>query len=159
MTIMKSVILGVFAVLISVSGHGDSHPPFTGQDLAGRPCAGFSGGYGPYDYTQRHAYSKQLRRVEKHHFTSDVEFLKRGSTTMLPYGDLAYTLRAWPNHHRALNAISRYQLRMKRKNKSIDIPAECWFKRAISYTRRDHLYALCHAPSQGGRAGAGGEGV
>jgi tetratricopeptide (TPR) repeat protein len=124
-------------LLAAPSLQADTHPPFVGQDLRGVSCAGFSGGYGPYDYTLRGGYAEQLLTVESHHFNRDVESLTRGQTTMLPYGDLAYTLRAWPNHHRALNSMSRYQLQMSRKGQAIEIPAECWFQRAIRYSPKD----------------------
>ena len=133
-------ITPIIFLLLSLSApslQADTHPPFVGQDFRGVVCAGFSGGYGPFDYTQRGRYAEQLRTVKSHHFNSNVESLTRGQTTMLPYGDLAYTLRAWPNHHRALNSISRYQLKANRKNQALEIPAECWFQRAILYSPKD----------------------
>ena len=135
---MKIALVILLLLSVPVSKlQADNHPPFVGRDLRGIACAGFSGGYGPYDYTLRGSYAEQLRVVESHHFTRNVESLKRGSTTILPYGDLAYTLRAWPNHHRALYSISRYQLRLNRKNETIPIPAECWFQRAVLYSPKD----------------------
>ncbi|WP_146003606.1 hypothetical protein [Kineobactrum sediminis] len=64
---------------------------------------------------------------------------------MLPYGDLAYTLGAWPNHHRALNAISRYQMVSSRKGEQLRIPAECWFQRAIQFSPRDATTRMLYA--------------
>lgn len=122
---------------LSLALQAANTPVFVGNDLSGKPCNGNYQGYGPFDYTERGRYLKELKKVEDYHFTQDVESLVRGSTTTLPYGDLAYTLRAWPNHHRALNAMSRYQLRLKRRNKSIPIATECWLQRAIHYSPND----------------------
>lgn len=110
---------------------------FTGYDFNGKPCSGNTGAYGPFDYRQRSILKKELKIVEDYHFTREVESLIRGSTNTLPYSDLAYTLRAWPNHHRALHAIGRYNLRVKRHKKRIPIAAECWFQRAIGFSPKD----------------------
>ncbi len=123
-------------VLLAQSGH----PPFIGKDLQGEPCNGKNkvGGFGPYDYTKRSQLPPyNLNIVEGAHFTPVVEALARGNTTTLPYGDLRYTLLAWPNHHRALHAMSRYHLRLKIQNESIPTTAECWFQRALIYSPED----------------------
>lgn len=134
---MKSIVVFFILILIIQTANAAQNPPFIGDDLSGKPCVGSSGVYGPFDYTTKHKHTKELFLVESAHFTTEVESLVRGNTTTLPYGDIAYTLRAWPNHHRALNAISRYNLRLKRQKKTIKIPAECWFKRAISFSPSD----------------------
>lgn len=133
------LILGLS--LLSIE-HNDLHAQaavanFVGNAFNGVPCRGAAQGYGPFDYTERSRYKSELHLVEMRHFTPEVEALVKGSTTTLPYGDLAYTIRAWPNHHRALNAIARYHLRLKREKKTIPIPAECWFQRAINYSPND----------------------
>lgn len=134
---MKSIVVSLILSLIIQTANAAQNPPFIGDDLSGKPCVGSSGVYGPFDYTAKHKHTKELFLVESAHFTTEVESLVRGNTTTLPYGDIAYTLRAWPNHHRALNAISRYNLRLKRQKKTIKIPAECWFQRAISFSPSD----------------------
>tara|TARA_R100000005_G_scaffold87841_1_gene57276 strand:- start:1682 stop:2338 length:657 start_codon:yes stop_codon:yes gene_type:complete len=136
---MKKASATFLILLLASAGvQSETHPPFVGEDLSGVSCTGFSGGgYGPYDYMLRGRYSEQLRTVETYHFTTEVESLTRGKSTMSPYGDLAYTLRAWPNHHRALNSMSRYQFQVNRKRQGSEIPAECWFQRAIHYSPND----------------------
>src|SRR5262245_56299958 len=56
---------------------------------------------GPADY--RIASDYLIRLVENAHFTPDVEMLNRGKSSTVG-GDLAYTLRVFPNHPRALKA-------------------------------------------------------
>ncbi len=136
----------MFVCLFGLSSvlHAASAPTFVGNDLGGKPCGGDYQGYGPFDYMERNHYSKELKKVEDFHFTRDVEFLIRGSTSTTPYKDLAYTLRAWPNHHRALNAISKYQIRLKRIHRSIPIAAECWFQRAVVFNPKDSTTYLLY---------------
>ena len=72
-----------------------------------QPCPdGNRGGYGPFDYTQRQTLAENLDLVERAHFTPEVESLLRGKSSYLG-NDIDYTLRAWPNHVRALDAMSR----------------------------------------------------
>ena len=82
--------------LLALITLGGSHLAF-----ASEPCGSLVNGYGPFDYRTS---AKQLDIVEKYHFTSDVESLKHGKAGYLGT-DLDYTLRASPNHHRALMAM------------------------------------------------------
>ncbi|MGZ8161898.1 MAG: CDC27 family protein [Methylobacter sp.] len=121
--------------------------PYVGETLQGLACVGDPKGYGPYDYSKRHSIpTKHLSIVEEHHFTPNVENLISGSSSGTPYGDLDYTLRAWPNHHRALLSIIRYQLEVIkkiRKDKTIKIPPECYLQRAIHFSPEDPMpYSL-----------------
>lgn len=98
-------------------------------------CGSLENAYGPFDYTNPSHRENKLHIVEKFHFTQAVETLKRGSTGSLAH-DLDYTLRAFPNHHRALYAMLRYQLKH-------DGPAgagytmECYFDRALRLAPQD----------------------
>jgi len=65
---------------------------------------------GPFDYTNRAHTAKYLNIVEKHHFTEDVRTLRKGATTHL-IGDLEYVLNWFPNHHPALDALTRLAAR------------------------------------------------
>jgi hypothetical protein len=67
----------------------------------------FLGGYGPFDYSDPARRRDSLPVVETYHFNSDVAALKRGVSGTIG-SDLDYTIRAFPNHHRALDALSRY---------------------------------------------------
>lgn len=105
-------------------------------------CGSLRNGYGPYDYrTDR----QQLVVVETYHFSSSVEQLIRGMTGSLG-SDLDYTLRAYPNHHRALSAISRYG----EKVKSDFVPGatysvECYFIRAVNHRLDDPTVRMLYA--------------
>ena len=107
-----------------------------GSNLAGafEACGPLVTGYGPYDYRTE---KKKLEIVERFHFTSDVETLRKGNTGSLG-GDLDYTLRASPNHHRALIAMVNLGF-MTRSNqpKGAHYTISCYFDRAIRFAPDD----------------------
>lgn len=92
--------------------------------------------YGPFDYrTQK----PRLEIVERAHFTPMVESLIRGQSGDLGK-DLNYTLRAAPNHHRALVAIVRWGERLKSRSlPGMEHPIDCWFERALRFAPDDHV--------------------
>lgn len=67
-------------------------------------CGALQNAFGPFD--DRTARGYNLDVVGSYHFTPPVEALIRGASGTIG-GDLDYTLRAFPNHHRALNATNR----------------------------------------------------
>jgi tetratricopeptide (TPR) repeat protein len=90
----------------------------------------------PWDYRTR---KDRLELVESRHFTPQVETLMRGESTNNIAADIAYTLRKFPNHHRALISLVRYA---EQKNK-LQFPGakysvECYLKRA-AYFKEDDL--------------------
>jgi tetratricopeptide (TPR) repeat protein len=100
-------------------------------------CGSLTNGYGPYDYTDPDQKANKLPIVEGAHFTEEVEEGIKGATGLLG-GDLDYTLRAFPNHHRALASLARIALR----DKAVQIPGakypvECYFVRAIRFKPTD----------------------
>lgn len=104
----------------------------------GMYCGELQNAFGPFDYMQRFNFSEKLSVVEEHHFTSDVENLIRGNTGTTPAGDLDYTLRAWPNHHRALASLTKYSIREKSTQiPGLKYPVECYFDRAIRMNTKD----------------------
>lgn len=78
----------------------------------------------------------RISLVERHHFTSDVESIRRGSTGPLPK-DLEYTLRHIPNHYRALASYARWEQREPRQARTRPRSAECYFQRAIAFRPQD----------------------
>ncbi len=115
---------------------------WVGESFGNKPCKGKVGGYGPYDYTQRHRLKKELRLVEGAHFDENVESLSAGAKleSRNPLPDIDYTLRAFPNHHRALNTIITYQLRQDQVFNWEDTqPAECYLQRAIYFSPKDPM--------------------
>lgn len=88
--------------------------------------------FGPYDYRTQRA---QYKVVVDHHFTPDIEALLLRSNGAPPGGDLSYTLRSIPNHHRALVAVTRYGQRWK--DKDLQFSVECYFERAVRFRPDD----------------------
>ena len=103
-------------------------------DLANAP-------YGPFDYTNPSDVKNHLPVVERYHFSSEVENLQRDMTGSI-YGDLRYTLRAFPNHHRALNAMGRLELRDGVGAEAKQ--ASCYFERAIRFNPSDATVRLVY---------------
>jgi len=104
---------------------------------------GGDGGYGPFDY--RKERGNPLHLVESAHFTPSVEALVRGNAGTIG-ADLDYTLRAFPNHHRALVSAMRYFDR----NKGVQPPGmrysmECYFERALKYKPDDVTARMLYA--------------
>lgn len=92
--------------------------------------------FGPFDYLNPKG---NLGVVERAHFTPEVEHKLQGRTTAAG-GDINYTLKAFPNHHRALVAASR--LAEKYKNDQppgMDWPIECYFERALRFSPFDFV--------------------
>lgn len=107
-------------------------------------CGNLANAFGPWDY--RVDRGEPLRLVENAHFTPMVEGLIRGHTTTLPGPDLAYTLRAFPNHHRALIATARLADRLNTPQPSgMDYSIDCWYLRAITFKPDDLTARMLYA--------------
>ena len=117
-----------------------------GATLSEMECYGGPQGYGPYNYVTQNS---RVGIVERHHFTPPVERLVRGESSEL-VGDLDYTLRAIPNHHRALWAMTRYYLRKAGQLSDEEFqrfeltlrsepPPECYFQRAKLFAPQDGM--------------------
>ena len=105
-------------------------------------CGSLENPYGPLDYRTDRA---NQAIVERAHFTPEVEALIRGKSNYLG-GDLDYTLRAIPNHHRALMAVMRYGEKVKSPQPN-DLPrsVECYFERAIRFRPDDNVVRMIYA--------------
>lgn len=91
--------------------------------------------FGPLDY--RLATPSERHLVEHAHFTRDVEQLVRGMSGTIG-GDIAYTLLVFPNHPRALMAMSKLTRKMNgQMPEGARFPLECWFERALLYRPDD----------------------
>lgn len=116
-----------------------SAAPYVGVDLKNLPCNSNPKGYGPFDYSKRHLLkSYDLEIVESNHFTPKVENMIEGESGTLE-GDIDYTLRAWPNHHRALMTAIRMQILSNKKVRPVKLmtPPECYLQRAIHFSPHD----------------------
>lgn len=92
-------------------------------------CGSLDNHYGPFDYTNGDHRTNKLPIVEQHHLSDEIEYLTK--TDGYVWDDLDYILRAFPNHHRALYSMSRYQLMTHRPAGAQYYTAECYFKRAL----------------------------
>lgn len=100
-------------------------------------CGDLKNAFGPFDYRERSANADSFHLVESAHFTADVENGVRGSSATVG-ADLDYTLRAIPNHHRALAAMSRLSARGKvLMVPGAKYPVECYFDRAMRFAPDD----------------------
>lgn len=140
----------LFFGVASVTTAGPTgHAPWVGEAFDGIPCKGQNENFGPFDYLQRASLSSELRIVERYHFNANVEQLIAGqSNTTGPLPDLDYTLRAWPNHHRALNSAVRYRISElnSKRTRSRRLPtAECYLQRAINFSPKDGTAIMLYA--------------
>lgn len=118
--------------------------PVAAQTLAVRgaepdnnPCGPiYTRHYGPYDFrTQRGA----LAIVEEFHFDARVEAGIRGINGHIA-GDINYTLKASPNHHRALVTLINVTTRAKADRlQGMEWPMECYFDRAMRFRPDDSV--------------------
>ncbi len=106
-------------------------------------------GYGPFDYTNYDHYTTKLEVVETHHFTHNVEALIRGvrGGREAIYSELDYTLRHFPNHHRALASLSRFEFVVENPQTQIEqhAPVECYFHKAMNFKPDDGMVRLIYA--------------
>ena len=118
-------------------------------------CGELANGYGPYDYTDPVHKRERLPIVEQYHFTSDVQHLRQGRSDTIA-GDLDYTLRAFPNHHFALDSVSRYQLANPRPDPRY-YTVDCYFERAMRWRPEDarvHMIYAIYLNKKGDKAAA-----
>jgi tetratricopeptide (TPR) repeat protein len=109
---------------------------------AAEQCGDLSNGYGPYDYRRDKA---RLPIVEVNHFDANVENLIRGKNAMLG-GDIDYTLRAFPNHHRALLAMERLAARVKNdRPHQANYTITCYYERAVRFRPDDGVVRMLYA--------------
>ncbi len=116
--------------------------PWVGVDFNEKPCRGVRAqGVGPFDYTNPIHRRDELPIVEKHHYSDAVDKLIQASDDSPLVSDLDYTLRAIPNHYRALLAMLRYQLKQNHKlissERPLKSPVECYMQRAINFKPKD----------------------
>jgi tetratricopeptide (TPR) repeat protein len=120
-----STLVPVILMMIAVDGRAANY------------CGELSNSFGPFDHAKRNQYVNEFFLVESAHFTPEVERLVKGSTGPVG-GDLDYTLRAIPNHPRALASMARLALRDKTtKVGGAKYSVECYFNRAIRFTPND----------------------
>jgi hypothetical protein len=131
-------LLLALAVLMPTAAMGQ------GRDA---PCGNpFVNHFGPFDYRTASAATRKL--VEDFHFTIGVESMTRPATTMFHEmaNDVEYTLRVFPNHHRALITMGRLADRFKRDPPpGTNLTVECWFDRALRFRPDDTVARSLYA--------------
>ena len=116
-------------------------------------CGPLQNAYGPFDYRSD---KDNLKIVEQFHLTPQVINLVRGSSDYIG-GDLDYTLRAFPNHHVALNSMIRLGEKEKTaKPLGSRYSIECWLQRAMKFRSDDAVVRMLYA-SYLSKAGKRGE--
>lgn len=106
-------------------------------------CGELSNGEtGPYDYRDTSPRVRHvLSLVEKAHFTPVVFNLKGAGPRHMdspPGGGINYTLRAFPNHYGALDALGRLAIRdQSTKPAGLYWSVECYFLRAMAFAPDD----------------------
>ncbi len=106
-------------------------------------CGSLTNHYGPFDYRTASAAGKRL--VEGAHFTPKVESLAGGNTSITAGGDMNYTLRVFPNHHRALMAVIKLGEKEKKiRPRGMDYSVACWFDRAERFKPDDGMVKAIH---------------
>jgi tetratricopeptide (TPR) repeat protein len=101
-----------------------------------------TGHYGPHDYrTQR----DKLLKVEQFHFTPEMEAGIRSPNGTVA-GEIHYTLKASPNHHRALVTMTNVVERARQDSlPGMEWPLECYFDRAIRFAHDDPVVRMLYA--------------
>lgn len=79
----------------------------------------------------------RIKLVENVHFTQKVENLASGHTGARPAGDIEYTLQRFPNHLRALWALSRASRHPNWGKYTSSSRVRCFFERALTFKRDD----------------------
>jgi tetratricopeptide (TPR) repeat protein len=128
--------MSAFAVYVLFALIACASPAMALSDDAG-DCGSLEspGQYGPFDYRTATPFQKKL--VEGVHFTHEVEALRGGVTGTIG-GEIGYTLRAFPNHPRALMAMVRLGQRDKtRKAVGAIYSVECFLERATVFRPDD----------------------
>lgn len=135
--IAGSLALGGISV---AAANSPDEPPSTALPRAVGLCGELRNAYGPFDYRTD---KNKLGIVESFHFTASVEQLQHGRSGALG-SDIDYTLRAFPNHHRALYAMMRLGERSRTSTvHGAHYPVECYFDRAIRFRPDDaQVHAL-----------------
>lgn len=80
--------------------------------MAANYCGELKNSIGPFDYREKIENDEALRLVEGRHFNAQHERLIEDNRGHIG-GELSYTLRAFPNHHRALLAFGKLALKQK----------------------------------------------
>jgi hypothetical protein len=117
-------------------------PAVAQNDVPGCGSLYSPGQYGPLDFRVQKAAMEVVLRV---HFTAAVESLMHGNAGSVG-ADIDYTLRAIPNHPRALMAMMRLGAKEKSPQpKDSRYSVECWFQRAVQFRPKDTTVRMIYS--------------
>lgn len=118
--------------------------PWAAAQPADPACGNpFVNAYGPLDYRVEQGQKRKI--VEDYHFTPRVESLIGGISGSLG-AEIDYTLRAFPNHHRALIAMMKLGAKVKNPMpQGAQFTVECYFKRALLFRPDDTIARMIYA--------------
>jgi len=120
-TQIPKIFLFIAILLKTQSSAFATEAPWVGFNFKGLLCSGGAQGYGPYDYTSKLNRKNKLPIVNKNHFTKGIERHEPKPGRHNVTGDIDYTLRAFPKHHKALISIARYQLKINAGYKLVNL--------------------------------------
>lgn len=126
---LNKLALGATLLLLSTAAYAFGEEEF---------CGGLANPFGPYDYRKASEFAHELYLVESTHFLPYIEAGIKGHSGSIA-GELDYTLRAWPNHLRALASLDRLSYRRKKDSmlEGSRWPVECYFERAVRFAPDD----------------------
>jgi tetratricopeptide (TPR) repeat protein len=115
-----------------------------GETFGQEECGELRNSFGPWDYNDpRNA--PHLTNVNGNHFDSGVQNLVRGQAGYIG-ADIDYVLRAFPNHHLALDAMSRLSVKERKdKPRGAQYTVACYFDRALRFKPADPTVRLLYA--------------
>ena len=107
-------------------------------------CGDLRNAFGPWDYTNP-SNAQHLLNVNTNHFNDSVRNLIAGQAGHIG-GDLDYILRAFPNHHLALDAMLRLSVKEgAQKPRGATYTVGCYFDRAVRFKDDDPVVRLLYA--------------
>jgi tetratricopeptide (TPR) repeat protein len=132
-----TLLLRVFWLSAVMLGFGSSGVAYAEQGLPPN-CGSLETHFGPFDYRVN---KDKLPIVERYHFPPELERLAPNAAN--PGGNLTYTLRAFPNHHRALMTLIRYgEEQHGPRPRNLPFSVECFMLRAEVFAPDDPMVKL-----------------
>lgn len=119
-------------------------------------CGNLENAFGPFDYrpdtyvyeTTYKSHKALVNIVERAHYTIETEMLISRKTGLVvsPGADLSYTLRAFPNHHKALmTLIALGEKEKTSKPKDSIYTVDCWLLRAVAWKPDDNVAKMIYS--------------
>lgn len=143
----RGPILSAGALTFCVLGIALAGMPRDAEAVVG--CPPLYHNFGPFDY--RSIPKESLRMVEGAHFFPNVENLRKNTPhpnrgyIVDPGNEIDYTLRAIPNHPRALMAAAKLALQYKSdRPKGLRVSIDCYFLEALEFRADDSYVPLIY---------------